>query len=68
MAEENKVGAIRRRTLGFVDLWINVNSSIKEDLDGRIYLKMVSSIPSLLLSKRALNHALKETMSSGGLS
>lgn len=39
MAEESKVGAIRKRTLGFVDLSPNVNSSInitQQDLDGKI--------------------------------
>ena len=33
MADENRVGAIRRRTLGFVDLFLVLAMSSQEDLD-----------------------------------
>lgn len=63
IACENKNGAILRRTLGFVDLRGNEHIGEKNRNIGIKYLRILSSIPSLLLSNKALNHALNEVTS-----
>ena len=63
----NKAGAKDKRVLGFVDLNLRQYTSISGRFKMR-YLRIVSSMPSLFWSNKALNHARNDGTSSCGTS